>query len=37
MTEQNKKWVTLFKTRIMPVIVAIIMVSWFFVIAITSN
>jgi len=37
MTEDNKNWVTFFKTRILPIIVAVIMITWFFVIAVTSD
>lgn len=37
MTEEKKDWIVLFKTRILPIIVAIIMITWFFVIAVTSD
>jgi len=37
MTEENKDFATTFKTRVMPIIAGIIMVAWFFVIALSSK
>lgn len=35
--KEKKDFVTTFRTRILPVIVGVIMVSWFFLIALSSD